>query len=200
MRPRAVRSNASATDGLGPPRRRCPATRGPRRARPSRPSASRQRCRTPPSSLAPYHVPGFPTTATSPAAQLSPNARPRTADTQAADTSAPDRGVTRASATPLACPPGLPRSSASRCVTQKVVKSARPAAIRPARTVSMLSAPAGRSGRFARQVDRICMPNSGRCVLVYLCADLHVANGGGDRQFSFVVRIWTGRSPIRNVY
>src|SRR5215469_4946245 len=49
----------------------------------------------PPSSLPPYHVPGFPTTATSPAAQLSPDARPRTADTQAADTSAPDRGVTR---------------------------------------------------------------------------------------------------------
>jgi hypothetical protein len=39
------------------------------------------------------------------------------------------------------------------------------------------------------------LPNSGRCVPVYLCAGLYIPNGGGDRQFSLVVR--TGSAPNR---
>ena len=75
MRPRAVRSNAGAREGLGPPRRRCPATRGRLRARPRRPSSRRRRWQNPsPSSLPPCPVPGFLTKATSTAAQLSPDA------------------------------------------------------------------------------------------------------------------------------
>jgi hypothetical protein len=69
------RSNANARGGIGPPRRRCPATRGRRRARPSCPSPSQQRCKN--SRRADClctTCPRFPTKATSPAAQLSPDA------------------------------------------------------------------------------------------------------------------------------
>jgi hypothetical protein len=33
------------------------------------------------------------------------------------------------------------------------------------------------------------MPNSGRCVLVYLCVALHIVNGGGRRQFSLEIQV-----------
>ena len=33
------------------------------------------------------------------------------------------------------------------------------------------------------------MPNSGRCVPVYLCAGLYIANGGGDHKCAFVIHI-----------
>jgi hypothetical protein len=54
-----------------------------------------------------------------------------------------------------------------------------------ARDVLQLNGAEGTARRFTH------MPMSGRYVPVYLCADLHVANGR-DRQFSLVIHIVGG--------
>lgn len=38
---------------------------------------------------------------------------------------------------------------------------------------------------MSRRRGRTLMPNSGSCLTVYLCAELHIANGSKGRRFSY---------------
>jgi hypothetical protein len=56
----------------------------------------------------------------------------------------------------------------------------------------------GSGGRHVRThwFGHAHLPNSGRYMPVWLCADMHIVNGCSDRQFGLVARIGARRTPI----
>ena len=69
---------------------------------------------------------------------------------------------------------------------------------RAGKTVKQVGAPpaCSHSGWFraSRSDNSPHMPNSGRCVLVYLCVYVHIASGCVDHQFSLEFMSWA--API----